>query len=143
MGFSVTGNNLRLDIDQYLKLPFKFKDNTYNLVQVQYENRELANQVIIRDKCMLTNNWAKEKWVPIDIKCDGKITEKMCKFIIEDPQYKGDLSRLNRIEEVNFDTYRIKSSSSAEDFLKKGKLDLKFKKIEMQDPVFVHFEFDN
>jgi len=28
MGFSVTGNNLRLDIDQYLKMPFTFKDNT-------------------------------------------------------------------------------------------------------------------
>lgn len=32
---------------------------------------------------------------------------------------------------------------SAEDFLKKGKLDLFHKKIEIKDPVFVHFEFDN
>lgn len=52
---------------------------------------------------MLTNNWAKEKWVPIDIKCDGKITDKMLKFIIEDPQYKGDMSVLNRIDPVNYD----------------------------------------
>lgn len=71
------------------------------MVKVQFENRDLSNQTLVRDKCMLTNNWAKEKWVPIDIKCDGKITDKMLKFIVEDPQYKGDISMLNRIDSIN------------------------------------------
>jgi len=104
MGLSVTGNALRLDIDQYLRLPYTYKDNTYNLVQVQYENREISNMVKVRDKCMLTNNWAKEKWVPIDIKCNGKITDRMLKFIISDPEFKGNISNMNKNVAIDFDT---------------------------------------
>jgi len=50
---------------------------------------------------------------------------------------------MNRVDQVNFDTYKIRNMNSAENFLKTGKIDLFYKKIEIQDPVFVHFEFDN
>lgn len=99
--------------------------------------------VHVRDKCMLTNNWAKEKWVPIDIKSDGKITDRMLKFIISDPQFNNNISNLNNNEKVDFDTYKLKSKVDADSFLKTGKLDLSQKKVEIEDPVFVHFEFDN
>lgn len=50
---------------------------------------------------------------------------------------------MNRVDKVDFDTQKIRNTSSTENFLKTGKIDLFYKKIEIQDPVFVHFEFDN
>jgi len=37
----------------------------------------------------------------------------------------------------------LKVNVDAREFLKKGKLDLKFKKVEVDKPVFVLFEFDD
>jgi len=103
---------------------------------------EWSSEPKLKSNCLIINNWVKEKWVPADIACDGLINEKYIKKLMDD--FKGDVRKLN---ESNSDTdvYKIKSSTNADDFLKGGKgmkLNINFKKQEIEDPVFIHFEFD-
>lgn len=44
MGFTVAGNDLRLDIDSYIRLPQSVKANPAKYVQIQYENMQLSSE---------------------------------------------------------------------------------------------------
>jgi len=140
MGFTLAGNDLRLDIDGYLRLPQSVRVNPAKYVQIQYENMQLSSEPKIKSTHLLINNWFKEKWVPADIACDGKVLEKQIKTLIH--EFKGDIRALNE-SNVDTNTYKIKSEVNADDFLKGKKLNLNFKKFELEDPVHIHFEFDD
>lgn len=140
MGFTVAGNDVRLDIDCYLRLPQSVSINPAKYVQIQYEDMELSSYSKRQAAVLMINNWVKEKWVPADIACDGKVQEKTIKTVIN--QFKGNIHALNE-SNVDANTYKIKSTVTADDFLKGAKLNLNFKKFQIEDPVFVHFEFDD
>lgn len=83
----------------------------------------------------MSKNWIAEQWRPFSIRCVGSPSDEIISSSSVVRQFDSDNS--NQVKS------KIKTNVSADDFLKNGKISLVKKDIGMEDPVFVHFEFDN
>jgi hypothetical protein len=107
---------MRLDIDGNLRLPKSVGDDQFKLIKPQSVSMHQAHNSDFKvNKHLLNHNWVTEKWIPCD-----EVLVKGFKPL-----------------------KKLKTSSTADQFLKLGKIKLNWEKFEVISPVFIHWEFDN
>jgi len=95
-----------------------------------------------------------EKWIPNEVICKGSVIDVEKEDKEKDERAKKEKNGNGNGKKSEFNTnyyantekvgiFKLKVNIDAKEFLKKGKINLNFKKIEVSKPVFVLFEFDN
>lgn len=85
----------------------------------------------------MSKNWIAEKWRPFTIRCFGSPQDEIISTNSVLRQFDEKQNK-----KINIKT-KIVANVSADEFLKSGKLNLSKTEIKIEDPVFVHFEFDD
>lgn len=135
IGLHLSGNQISLDMAGYILKEHKDK----KLLQFQSEGLDLQCKIANKpDLRFICNNWITEKWQMVNIKCCGKVVNEAWKGQFKNGKLKIDL-RKTTIKKMRTVT---KKEVGRDLLIDKGKLTINFDKVKIEEPVFVHFEFD-
>lgn len=87
-------------------------------------------------------NWIKEKWLPIVVEFKGSVkNDKLPR------SYQGRKDSMKDKIFSKIDTtqtiIKLETDVSGKDFIKYGKLNLKFNRVQVKEPLFIFWEFDD
>lgn len=87
-------------------------------------------------------NWIKEKWLPIVVEFKGSVkNDKLPRSYQgrKDSMKDKIFSKIDSTQTI----IKLETDVSGKDFIKYGKLNLKFNRVQVKEPLFIFWEFDD